>query len=50
MIFWHLLQELGSGIHSIETAIKKTKFNIQWMKKYYKTIVDWLQKRNSEEA
>jgi hypothetical protein len=40
------LSELGIGKTSTESALLKTKANIDWMKKYYKEIVDWLKKKN----
>ncbi len=40
------LSELGIGKRSTESALLKTKANIDWMKKYSKEIVDWLKKKN----
>jgi len=40
------LSELGTGKRKTESTLLKTKANIDWMKKNYKKIVDWLKKKN----
>ena len=42
------LPQLGSGKRSTENAIQKTEANIEWMKKHYDEIVDWLERTNEE--
>ncbi len=39
------LEDLGAGILAIETSIQTTKANINWMKKNYPAVVDWLKKK-----
>ena len=42
------LSQLGSGKRSTESAVQKTHANIEWMKKHYDEIVNWLEKTNEE--
>jgi len=42
------VNKLGPGKRATENAIKKTKGNIEWMKKNYQQIVDWLNEKNKE--
>ena len=39
------LSELGTGQRTTESALLKTRANIDWMKRHYKEIVDWLKKK-----
>jgi aminopeptidase N len=42
------VNKLEPGKRATENAIKKTKGNIEWMKKNYQQIVDWLNEKNRE--
>ena len=39
------IDNLGTAESSTKTAIKTTEANIDWMNKYYDTVVNWLQNR-----
>ena len=42
------VNKLGPAKRATENAIKKTEGNIEWMKKNYQQIVDWLNEKNKE--